>query len=111
MKNGIIVKAKIIRHEGKWSSRGGNFSYLYYPVVYFLAEDDREITVKLEFGTNIQLYRIGQTITVVYQKNNPLKATKYLPWLPMTILLGSMAIPLVFHLFLYLFHNGYLRNL
>ena len=111
MKNGIVVKARIIRHEGKWSSRGEKISYLYYPVVHFFSVDEREITVKLEFGTSLKLYSIGQIISIVYQKNNPFKATKYMPWLPMTILLGSIAIALLFHIFLFLFENGYLNNL
>jgi len=111
MKNGIIVKARVIRNEGNWSSRGGKISYLYYPVVYFVAEDYREITVKLEFGTSLKLYSTGQIINIAYQKNNPFKATKYMPWLPMTILLGSIAIALILHLFLFLYKNGYLSNL
>ena len=111
MKNGIVVKGRVIKNEEKWHFNNGNLFYKYAPRVFFVTVDGREIKVKLEFSTQIQLYNIGEIISIVYDKNNPYKATKYIPWLPMTILLSSIAITLLIHLIIYLFENGYLRNL
>jgi hypothetical protein len=111
MKNGIVVKVRVIKNEEKWHFNNGNLYYKYAPHVFFVTEDGREIKAKLEFSTQIQLYNTGEFISIVYDKNNPYKATKFIPWLPMTILLSSIAITLLIHLIIYLFKNGYLRNL
>lgn len=92
MSNGVVVKAKVLRLEKRWSMRAGNMTQLAHPVVVFQTRSGEEITVELQYATSWETVRKGQTITIVYRPDDPKVATLYMPTLPKVLLWGSILI-------------------
>ena len=65
-KYGFHTVGKVVKVEGKWDHFGGSISYLYYPLVKFIDEDQQEVELPLAFGTFPPIYSKGQTIDIVY---------------------------------------------
>lgn len=82
--SGIISVFKVRRQIAETAATSGtvvNFGkingqrgYFYCPQVAFPDSNGNRIEFQSEFGTQPPAYQIGQTVSVIYQKNNPQKA-------------------------------------
>ncbi len=65
-KYGFHTIGTVSRVVGKWSNSGGNFRYLYFPMVQFKTEDNQDLELKLEVGASLPLYYEGQRVKIIY---------------------------------------------
>ncbi|MBJ6119364.1 hypothetical protein JAO76_14235 [Pontibacter sp. BT310] len=68
-KYGFHTVGTVSKIVGKWSGSGGKVSYLYFPMVQFKTEDNRNLELELEVGASLPLYNEGQRVKIIYYNN------------------------------------------
>jgi len=65
LKHGYITEGKVIEIISESGSKG---SELHFPIIRFKDSENIERNFKLDFGSNLPLYHLGQIISIVYYK-------------------------------------------
>ncbi|WP_147383337.1 hypothetical protein [Pontibacter oryzae] len=54
------------KNVGKWGGSGETTSYLYYPLIQFVDQEDNVLELRLDIGCSIPLFIKGQQVKIVY---------------------------------------------
>ena len=66
--------ATVVDMKQEFSGDGDSSSYLYYPIIEYLANEDN-VRVTMDKGSNVPAYEIDDTITILY---NPSKVKEFI---------------------------------
>jgi Protein of unknown function (DUF3592) len=72
--NSVSTNGVVIELNKEISSSKKSRSYIYYPVVKFEPKQGEVIEFESNSGSNPPSYKIGQTVPVLYEQNNPQSA-------------------------------------
>jgi hypothetical protein len=70
-KNGLRVPGAVTRVESVYNSSSEGSSYTYYPFIQFTTEYGESVEFRSNTGSNPPMYRSGDTVTVLYDPENP----------------------------------------